>query len=130
MNSASKDVLTMIEDSGSGLDLAFKVNLFRNFSPASPTNCVVFFDTTNRVSDADLDNNRIFYDNIQVKVRNAGFDTAYALAKQIETYLLTQNHTTWSETYYGRIQVMSGPKPFEPNGNQSIIVTNYELTRR
>ena len=80
---------------------------------------------------AEVHQNRLdVKDHTNIQIDSKSQHTAYALAKQIETYLLAQNHTTWSETYYGRIQVMSGPKPFEPNGNQSIIVTNYELTRR
>jgi hypothetical protein len=131
MNIPSEDIIDMLE-AQSALGLTYATNLFRGREPSSPRNCVTVYDTMGFAPDLDLDgNNGYERPSVQIRVRNADYDTGLELAQSIKDVLHGVSQETWNTTLYSVIYCSSGPALLDwDDNNNARFVLNFNIQRR
>ncbi len=125
----SKDISEILEDC-SALGLQFNLNLFIGKEPTNPRNCVTIFDTPGFPPTLTLDQATGYeYPSIQIRVRNASYESAFAIAQDIMDVLhgLTDSKNGVS---YVMIRCTNGPflLDWDENNNARFVV-NFNIQR-
>lgn len=131
MNATSEDIKDILESEDS-LELTYTDNLFIGIVPGGVDNCVTLIDTPGgspRLTHND--NNRYFFESLQIQIRNTDYIEGMNLGKNIQETLDGRANEVWSSTYYTLIKCSSGPfKMGVDDNNRSIIIINFEIQRR
>lgn len=130
MNAPSEDIKdALVADSS--LNLTFGTNLFIGKEPALPKNCVTLFDSGMFPPQLNLVDQGYEYQSVQIRVRNAHYQTGWALIQDIKDLLHGAAQQTWNGTLYSVIYCSSGPAllDWDDNGNVRFII-NFNLQRR
>lgn len=103
MNSPSKDIKDLLEDSGSGIDLVYAENLFCNLVPDVGVDNILTVTVLDSPGDSPYPGTAV-YDRpgIMVYVRGVanGYTAAYEMAADISTYLHNKHNETINSTRY------------------------------
>lgn len=131
MNAVSEDVKDMLEAvSALGLQLGVGGNLFLNFEPAKPNNCVTIFDTSGYPPWLGLNGVGYEYPSVQIRVRSIDQVTGWALINAIKN-ALHGTRGTWGGTLYTVIYCASGPALLDwDDNNRCRFIINFNLQRR
>ena len=130
MNTASEDIKDLLE-AESSLGLTFSVNLFIGREPAMPNNTVTLFDSSGGGSMLTYTTNeRYYYPDLQIRVRNVSYLTGMALAQDISDFLHCRKEII-NNTVYTLIRAIDSPFPLDwDENNRARIVVNFSLQRR
>jgi hypothetical protein len=131
MNATSVDIKDYLE-AYSDLGLEFAENLFIGREPETPSNTVTIFDLAGAQPQLNFDRTEQYlYENIQIRIRNQSYQTGYALAKNIETYLHGVGNTTINETYYSSVICALPTMMLDwDNNNRVRFVITFNIQRR
>lgn len=132
MNASSVDIRYMLEDE-EDLGLVFGGNLFVSREPASPANCVTIYDAPGGGVDltAQGQSERYYRNDVQVRVRNVSYITAWALCHSIMDRLHARAGETWNDTFYALITCVQPPFVLTWDENNRVItVVNFKIQRR
>jgi hypothetical protein len=130
MNCPAKDICSMLE-AESALGLVFATNLFVDVEPTDPVDCVTVYDVGGLPPMLTMNAEEIYeYPSVQVRVRNAKYDTGWALANDIKSLLHGRARETWGGALYSLIACSNGPLSIgQDENNRACLVLNFNLQR-
>lgn len=133
MNSAAKDIVTLLENYSS-FSYALGTDLYLWRIPsAPPQDCVIIMDSPGEPPMLQYVKTRsnYHYSGVTVYVRNTDYETGYNEALSISEYLHGIANTVVDGTYYSLIKATGEPMLLEYDKNdRSVIITNFEVQRR
>lgn len=131
MNPPSKDICSIL--AAASLGLTFGTNMFVGLEPDSPDTCVTVFDTPGYPPELTLnpEDSNFYRPSVQVRVRAAGYATAYELAKDIMVELHGMNHEEWGSMTYEAIKCSQEPFLLDyDTKNRPRFVANFDIQRK
>lgn len=100
---SSEDIKEMLENSDSGIDLSFGVNLFIGIQPSDPSNAVTLIDS----GGIGMQKHGMEIPNLQILVRDKVYITGWDLANSIKYFLNEKHNEVWNGTRYMSIMQRS-----------------------
>lgn len=130
MKQTSEDIATLL-GADSSLGLTYGDNLYVNFEPHDPPNCVTIFDIPGTGIKNIFDRTRVLqYPSVQIRIRNIYQTDGYALAYDILDVLDRVANQIIGSAYYLSIRSTSGPELMDWDQSERIrIVQNFDITR-
>jgi len=130
MNAPSKDIADMLE-AESALGFITGINMFQNFEPSKPDNCVTIFDTYGRATGLTLGVELQDKPSIQIRVRAQDSEVAWTMIDSIRQLLDGRSNETWGGCFYMLIYCASGPGLLDHDENsRARYIVNFNLQRR
>ena len=130
MNASSTDIALILAAEIS-LELVLATNLFIGKEPVRPINTVTIFDTTSLPPKIGFDNQVYEQPSVQIRVRNANYQTGWNLIDAIKNILHGKGNETWGATFYTVIYCASGPAFLGWDENsRAWFICNFNMQRR
>lgn len=130
MKQTSEDIATLL-GADSSLALTYGDDLYVNFEPHDPPNCVTIYDIPGSgIKDAFNRTRVLQYPSVQIRVRNIYQTDGYTLAYNILDVLDRIANQIIGSAYYLSIRCTSGPETMNWDQSERIrIVQNFDITR-
>lgn len=130
MNQPSQDIVSILQDVSS-LGLQLGVNLFVNFEPALPNDCVIIFDTSGFPPQLNLTDQGYESPSIQIEVRDKHQQAGWSLIDKIKVALHGLAQQTVNGTLYSVIYCASGPALLDWDDLGRVrLICNFNIQRR
>ena len=126
MNCPARDIVTILESSEFGIG-TFAQDLFISREPTTPENCITIYDTGGFEPETGYDYNK---PTVQVRVRNQGYETGWALINSIKAALHGSHGDVIGGARYIGIWAMSDIAHigYDTN-NRALFTINFRIHR-